>query len=420
VRLIPVLLLSLAAPALADTLSGNLSLEQAEARSLASHPSIGELQARIRAAEARATAAGQLPDPHLSVGAVNIPVDTFELDQDPMTQARVGLSQDFPAPGSLGLRAQKERQKGEAYRFRLANTRAELIRQVRKAWLERFYIDRALAELADNLALFEELLAIARSQYRVGHGLQQEVLLAQLERDRLLDQRAELRHRRATADARLGELLATSRTAFELPAELPELPEPPDPNALTAGLRDHPRLRTVTARIAQRRTDVGLARKAYLPDMGMDLAYARRSSASVTNRDDLADLFTVQVRISLPLFTRQRQDKRLEAALDEQAALRRQRRETHLELSRRIASQWSALEAARERRRLYDETILLESEQTVEASLAAYTTGRLDFLNLVRARLQDLEHQLTRWRLRVDGEQAKAELLYLAAGAEGA
>lgn len=419
-RLIPVLLLSLAAPALADTLSGNLSLEQAEARSLASHPSIGELQARIRAAEARATAAGQLPDPHLSVGAVNIPVDTFELDQDPMTQARVGLSQDFPAPGSLGLRAQKERQKGEAYRFRLANTRAELIRQVRKAWLERFYIDRALAELADNLALFEELLAIARSQYRVGHGLQQEVLLAQLERDRLLDQRAELRHRRATADARLGELLATSRTAFELPAELPELPEPPDPNALTAGLRDHPRLRTVTARIAQRRTDVGLARKAYLPDMGMDLAYARRSSASVTNRDDLADLFTVQVRISLPLFTRQRQDKRLEAALDEQAALRRQRRETHLELSRRIASQWSALEAARERRRLYDETILLESEQTVEASLAAYTTGRLDFLNLVRARLQDLEHQLTRWRLRVDGEQAKAELLYLAAGAEGA
>ncbi|MFB6261408.1 MAG: hypothetical protein ABEK42_12210, partial [Thiohalorhabdaceae bacterium] len=76
------------------------------------------------------------------------------------------------------------------------------------------YVDRALDEVADHLDLFEELLAIARSQYRVGKGLQQAVLLAQLERDKLLDRRAQLKRRRADADSRLGEILAARSAAF--------------------------------------------------------------------------------------------------------------------------------------------------------------------------------------------------------------
>jgi len=419
VRTIAVLLLlALAAPGPVwgqAAPAGPLTLERAEARALAAHPSLAELAARIRAAEARATAAGALPDPRLTVGATNVPVDTFDLDQEPMTQLRVGLSQDLPAPGTLDLKAQKEAQQGAAYRARLADTRADLTRRVRSAWLERFYLDRALAELKENLALFEELLAIARSQYRVGKGLQQEVLLAQLERDKLLDQRAELRRRRAAVDSRLGELLARGRIDFHLPQALPELPDPPAREALTAALADHPRLRTVAARIDRRSTDVALAEKAYYPDMGVDLAYGHRPG-SAPDGDPWADFATLQFRMSLPLFTHDRQDKRLAAALAEKTALERRRRRTRLELERAVRTQWAALEAARSRQRLYAESILPESEQTVEASVAAYTTGRLDFLNLVRARIQDFEHQLQRWRLRVDAAQAQAELLYLASG----
>lgn len=438
-RLIPVLILlvgAVPAPvwAQAAPTAGTLTLERAEARSLASHPSLDELAARIRAAEARATAAGQLPDPRLSVGAANVPVDTFDLEQEPMTQLQVGLSQDFPAPGTLDLKAKREAQQGTAYRARLADTRAELVRRVRLAWLERFYVDRALDEVADNLDLFEELLAIARSQYRVGKGLQQAVLLAQLERDKLLDRRASLRRRRADADSRLGELLAVdwrparSRRAFgrvaqgavgphgfELPDNLPELPEPPPPQRLADDLERHPRLRAVAAQIDRRGTAVALAEKDYYPDMGVDLAYGYRPG-SAPNGEPWADFASVKFRMSLPLFTGKRQDKRLAAALDEKDALQRKLRRTRLALERRARSQWAALRAAHERADLYDDSILPESEQTVEASVAAYTTGRLDFLNLVRARIQDLEHQLTRWRLRVDAEQAKAELLYLAAG----
>ncbi|MFB6261407.1 MAG: TolC family protein, partial [Thiohalorhabdaceae bacterium] len=202
---------------------------------------------------------------------------------------------------------------------------------------------------------------------------------------------------------------------FDLPDTLPELPEPPGRRALVNGLADHPRLRTVAAQIDQRGTAVALAEKDYYPDMGVDLAYGYRPG-SAPNGELWADFASVKFRMSLPLFTAKRQDKRLAAALDEKDALQRKLRRTRLGLERQARTQWAALKAARERADLYDDSILPESEQTVEASVAAYTTGRLDFLNLVRARIQDLEHQLTQWRLRVDEEQAKAELLYLAAG----
>lgn len=395
-----------------------LTLERAETRSLANHPSLDELRERIRAAEERAVAEGELDDPRLSAGFANVPVDTFDLDQEAMTQVQVGLHQDFPPPGTLDLRERREREKGEAYRWQREDTRAELVRRVRKAWLERFYLDRALAVVEENLELFEELLSIARSQYRVGEGLQQEVLLAQLERDKLLDKQADLERQRAAADSRLGKLLAGGDYRFRLPDSLSELPDPPERDALGEALTEHPKVRAMDARIRGQRTGADLARKAALPKMGVDLSYGHRPG-SAPGGEDWPDFVTAQFRMSLPLFKADRQDRELAAALAERDALEQQRQSTLLDLRSAVRSQRAELEAARRRVELYEDTILPESAQTVEASVAAYTTGRLGFLDLVRSRIEDFEHQLDKWRLRVDVQQAKADLLYLAADGKG-
>ena len=50
----------------------------------------------VEAAAARPDQAEALPDPRLTVGVMSVPVDTFELDQEPMTQITVGVAQTFP------------------------------------------------------------------------------------------------------------------------------------------------------------------------------------------------------------------------------------------------------------------------------------------------------------------------------------
>ena len=42
------------------------------------------------------TLSGQLPDPKLKIGVMNLPLDSFERDQEAMTQLQLGLQQAFP------------------------------------------------------------------------------------------------------------------------------------------------------------------------------------------------------------------------------------------------------------------------------------------------------------------------------------
>lgn len=422
-RLRPLLLLFVAAPVLlalsAPALGGSpaeslLPMSRAEKTALQNNPSLQGLQAQVAASRQRSVAAGQLPDPKLSLGLSNLPVDTFNFDQEPMTRTpQVGLQQSFPYPGTLDLRRERELKQSEILRWQKQDLGAELVRQVRSAWLDRYFVARALQTIDKNLGLFDELLSIARSQYAVGIGLQQDVLLARLERDRIRDDRKRLQDEAARLESRLAELMAVDQAGFRLPESMPELPEPPGAEELAAGISGHPMIRARQAAVRKSESGIALAEKEFYPDFGVNLSYGHRRDRDDSG-DTRPDFFTAMVTMDLPLFTGKRQEKRLAAARLDRTAAQRQRRSKLLELRRLIASSWSALRLTRERVELFETTILPESRQTVEADISAYVSGSLGFLEVVRARLRTLQNELALWRLRVKVEKAKADLLYLA------
>lgn len=56
---------------------------------------------------------GALPDPRMTIGAANLPTDTFDMGQEAMTQATVGLTQRIPRGNSRQLAsARKEEMAG--------------------------------------------------------------------------------------------------------------------------------------------------------------------------------------------------------------------------------------------------------------------------------------------------------------------
>ena len=74
-----------------------LDLNQAEQLAIASDPLIENLKATSRSFEEESFAADTLPDPKLRFGAVNVPVDGFDMKQENMTQLKLGIQQNFPA-----------------------------------------------------------------------------------------------------------------------------------------------------------------------------------------------------------------------------------------------------------------------------------------------------------------------------------
>ncbi|NOX42303.1 MAG: hypothetical protein GXP19_00995, partial [Gammaproteobacteria bacterium] len=81
-----------------------LELQDAIDVVITQNPGLAAIQARADALAAVPSQKSSLPDPMLMFNAMNLPVDSFDLQQEAMTQLQVGVSQMLPYPGKLALR----------------------------------------------------------------------------------------------------------------------------------------------------------------------------------------------------------------------------------------------------------------------------------------------------------------------------
>ncbi len=388
-----------------------LTQELALAEALANNPALGDLAARVAAAEEIPEQAGSLPDPRLNVNALNLPVDTFNLDQEAMTQMQLGFSQTIPFPGKRRLRRAAAEHNAEAAAERLSEARLDLVRAVRRAWWEAVYLARSLDIVERNLVLLGQFNEIAAAKYQVGNGLQQDVLLAQVERTRLLQKRIELE---GLIDAQWSRLMTLIAWPRDYRPKLPDkidraLPEVPGVEHWARQARDRrPVLAMLHSRIAAARANRELAEKSYYPDLTFSANYGLRQGNPIVGKR--ADFLSLMLNFEIPLFADSKQDrlvaqKRAELTAEEQALLDAVNR-----VDAEVETAWYAYRSNREQSDLYDQGILPQARETVASMLTGYQVNKVDFLNLVQAEisLYNFEQQL--WRTLTAARQALADL----------
>jgi outer membrane protein TolC len=243
------------------------------------------------------------------------------------------------------------------------------------------------------LQQFDRLVDITRRRYAAGSGRRQDESYALLELGLL--QRRQVDALTAIDDARARlERWAGSFQNSPTPAALPDwrldaLPSVSPPQQL----ENHPRL--VAARIggATGEIAVELARQAYRPRWMLEAGYGHQPGDDPSGRR-IADKLFAMATISLPLFTADRQDRRVDAALAERDAREARAQLVYQRLRGDLDRQLAVLKRLKERGALLEQTILPQAQATVDATLDAYETDRASFDELIRARLQYLEIEL--------------------------
>ncbi len=318
----------------------SLTLERAVALAQENDPWVRGSLLRQEAMEASSVAAGSLPDPMLSLGLANLPTDTFDFDQEAMTQFKVGLSQVFPRGDSRALRQRQLQLEAGEHPFRREERRARVAQEVSLLWLDSFLVSQTIALIERDRNLFEHLVDVAESSYASARGAarQQDLIRAQLELTRLEDRLTRLDEQRAISTARLGEWLpesargmaVASRDGLTLPDDLPqlslshpELVEEPALDRLAAHLGDHPAILGLERRIDASVAGVELAEQKYRPQWRIDASYGYRDDDPMGR--DRADFFSLGVAFDLPLFTSSRQDREVQAAVASSEATRTDR-----------------------------------------------------------------------------------------------
>ena len=389
-----------------------LDLDETVRLALLDDPAIKALQARASAISDAAVADGQLPDPQLKTGLYNLPVDDFDIDREPTTQLRLGLVQAFPRGKTLQYKQQQTEWLAQAEMANSEITGRKLVRDVRKHFLELYYQVQAEQVVRESRTLFAQLVDITQAHYGTGRVSQQDVLSASLELSRLDDRTTRILNE---ADKNRAALMKWIGDAALLPIDdqFPELPNIPSKEVIAAALPEHPLIRTETAKLAASKRKIQIANEQYKPGWSAGLEYRKRFGDD-PDGDSRADMMAAMVTVDLPLFTKNRQDKRLSASVQmaESAQLTRddRLRELKLMLDTDYAN-WSRLG---ERASLYDDELVRDAAANVQASLKAYQSGVTEFTTLMRARITDLDVRLQDLRVRVDRAKSQANLLYIA------
>ena len=407
VTLLAVTLFASASPVGAET----LSLAQAEALLLQQNPGLAALAQKNIELRHRAVAAGQLPDPRLSVGAVNLPADSLALNREPMTMLSLGVRQSFPPWGKRQLEG--ERMETEA-RGALADRRAgaaELTMALRQAWFDAVYDEHARQIVSAQQRLAAQSTQASLAAYRASQAPEADVLRSRLAQEELVNALSRIESEHTDALARIAQILGL-RDMPDLDGHWPELPAPPSLPQMLARLPGQPALRAAQVQTDAARLGVAIARRDYYPEFSVSVGYGQSYYPGSPN------WLSAGVEMNLPIFPGKRQDQNLAAAQAQALQAQYRYEDKRLAYARQARSAYARYGALTAQWQRTEDELLPTAHHAYEATLAAYTTGRADMSAVLKAQQDVLDMGLTALRYRRDLESTRAELDYLATQGE--
>lgn len=389
-----------------------LTLEQAISLTVETETVAQSYKYQALGFEQESIAEGRLPDPKLKLGAMNLPTDSFDVEQEAMTQLQIGVIQVFPRGSSRSIKSRMNREKADKAHFMSTNALLKATFDVSKNWLELYYWLRAEEIVKQSRGWFSNLVGVTESRYRVGSATQQDVVQSELELDRLTDRLEGIRIKQDMARSDLSRWIGTEASMKGLPGKLPDMSVPMSVEAMPV-LTSHPVIKASDAEIRASNESVGLSRQAYKPGFALDVTYGDRSGQN-PDGSERSNLISAMVLMDVPLFTDKRQDKKLASSQQKLEAVKRDRETEMRKLMSQLQRSQSSLRILDRQIELYRDKLIPQSHSHSELALKAYENNRVEFNSVLRARVAELDTRLKGIRLQVDRAQTIAMLNYLA------
>ena len=298
-----------------------LTLGQAVQRGVARAPLVRADRDSIAASRARADRAGRLPDPSMSVGVSNYPVtapDAWRWGAEPMSMRTVGITQAIPSKAMRSAQRRLADASVDVAIARRAVTVERTEQRIAGAWIAVWAQRRRRAEL---LALREEsrlAVQIAKARLKGGDGTVTDVLAAQSAALTLENRIDAVDAACDAARADLHRWVGSRASRLAAAPDFSQLPQ--TPAVLEADVDRQVPMRIWRARERAAAATLAEARAAKHPDWSVGIDYGNRGPGR-------SDMVSLQFSVSLPLFTRHRQDAGINAADDDWRAVQAEHRD---------------------------------------------------------------------------------------------
>ncbi|MHB2026090.1 MAG: TolC family protein [Elusimicrobiota bacterium] len=361
------------------------------------------------AAQERPAEVSAFDDPSLSVSHM-LAGPAIQTTAGPMMN-QFSISQKIPFWGKRALRGQAASLGAEVAHQAFRAKSLEIMDRAVRAYCELYYLDQAVAIIADQRSVLTRFARVVDKKYAVGQAPQAAAFRAVVELSKLENDLVSAEERRTSAQAGLNALLdRLPRAALGRP----EAPKPPDFHwdtevLIREALAQRPEIQALQALKGQRDAERRLAIRKYFPDFVLGYQYGEIGSGTTAIPYSGQDSQALVIGINLPIWIK----KENAAARRSQANLAASEfgLENMIDETRYQAEDLSVkADTAARLFKLYEGTVLPEARAALDSNESAYEAGTAGFLDLLDSERTLLKFDLEQERHRTDYTIAVADL----------
>ncbi|MEJ2103370.1 MAG: TolC family protein [Ignavibacteriaceae bacterium] len=377
-------------------------------------PKIKMLEMKKLSASNRIEQNSNLPDPMLTLGFANLPVNSFSFTQEPMTGKIIGLSQAFPFPGKLSEQADVNRKDVDISEQEVLDTKNEIRKNVIKSYDELMFIRKAIEIAENSKKLLDNIAEVVRTKYSVSLASQQNLLKVELEITNLNEKIEDLKSKEKTQLAMLNALLLRPVESEIYTKDFPQIKYRSfTVEELIDSSKIHrPFLEGIKEAEEKEMLKQSLTKYDYYPNFNLALQYSFRDKIEKTNTP-LDDFFSVMVGISLPLNYGGKVNSKVEETESMQKLYDEQYNMSLQVLRSSFGSSIAKVNSLKARIKLISEGSLIQATENLKTTLTSYQVGQVDFLNVIDAQNSLLKIENDLYRLKTDYLNEIAELEFL-------
>lgn len=383
-------------------------------------PELKAIDRRADVYKSRIRQNNSLPDPRVNLALNNVPVNSFSLTQEPMTGKSIQLMQTFPFPGKLSTRGDIISQDVAITNEQYKDTYNKIVRDVSKTYYQMAYVHQAIKIETESRQLLRDISRTIRSKYEVGRGAQQDILKSDLEITRISDHILKLEGQLDQLNEEFNSYLLQPPGTDIRVDTIETISGHGVPRLTNGGLlqqvkRTNPALHSLEQAVEQARLKKHLAELDWYPDVTVSAGYSQRDYLGTPN-NALADFVSLSVGINLP-FNNGGKRSAAEAEASYQADMYREQYNRLLQqYQQSFGKMLARINVIVKRIELLEFGMLPQAAQALEASLASYQVGNVDYLTVLDNQIKLYDIQIELYKLRSDYWAELAEIQYILGG----
>ena len=344
---------------------------------------------QLKAARHQASAAfskvGQVTSweaPQVGVEFFQAPIQSFPNPLKDQMEMDYFIQQMIPFPGKLSAMGSAAENNANMMEQSYRALEKKIIRELKSAYYELYLVQRKIAINAENQDLMRSFVDIARQQYEVGMGQQADILRAQTEFSSLINEGINLQQEVRQVEAMINTILnRTTDTPFgSIPDIEAAVPQWTFAQISSLAAENRPELKAMNYNIDMYRAELSASKREYYPDLMGRLMY---KDMAMTNDD----FWSAMLGVNIPLtfwsrgkYTRKVEENQLNVskAQEDYSSMKNMVFFEVQDALVKVQTKQNSLD-------LLKTTVIPQAEQTLKSTIAAYQTGKTEFLMLIDA-----------------------------------